>query len=195
MRSEEMDSVRRVLADSRKSPDASDQRLGKVLLDQFDQWVKPLAPDFDEARAVSSRYLQAEDLAEARELAGARAGQFTGSGFENALRTEYRGLDRGTVKGRNWFDPSVSEAIQKVSRGTPASNAARAIGRFAPTGCLGGINAWRPCRTGNDGGCQRSGWGGSGVAAGVVSGLGRYGATRMGIRNANLAESPPATAA
>lgn len=189
MRPKEMDSVRRVLADSRKSPDASDQRLGKVLLDQFDQWVKPLAPDFDEARAVSTRYLQAEDLEEARELAAVQAGQFTGSGFENALRTQYRGLDRNTVKGRDWFDPAVSDAIQKVSRGTPMSNAARAIGRFAPTGTVSAASTLGvPAGVGMMAGASGPVGVGLGLTAGAISGLGRYGATKMGIRNANIAE-------
>ncbi len=188
MRPKEMNTVRTVLSDSRKSPDPSDQRLGKILLDQFDEWVSPLAPDFDEARGVASRYLQAEDLEQAKELAGARAGQFTGSGFENALRTEYRGLDRGSIRGRNWFSPEVSDAIQNVSRGTPGSNTARAIGRFAPMGpvsaatTMGVPAALGTMVVGGPAGV------GLGLMAGGLGGVGRAAATKMGIRNADIAE-------
>jgi hypothetical protein len=134
MRPVEMDTVRGVIADGRKSMDPSDQRLSGLLTDQFDDWARPLAPEFDQARDVSSRYLQAQDLEEARQLAEAGASQFGQSGLENALRTQYRGLDRADIKGKSYFNPDVSEAIQRVGRGTLASNAARNLGRFAPTG-------------------------------------------------------------
>ena len=187
MRPTEMDTIRRVISDGRSSPDASDQRLSRILLDQFDDFVRPLAPEFDQARDVSSRYLQAQDLEQARELAGASASQFTGSGFENALRREYRALDRGTIKGREWFEPDVSEAIQNVSRGTTLSNLARGVGKLAPTGVVsGGIGMGVPSALG------MSALGPAGAAIGpLVGGIGaggRMAATNMGIRNADIAE-------
>ncbi len=172
MRPQEMNTIRGVIGDGRKSPDASDQRLAKILLDQFDDFVRPLAPEFDKARDISSRYLQAEDLKQAWDVAGANASQFTGSSFENALRNQYRALDRNTVKGREWFSPEVSNAIQDVSRGTMASNLARSVGRFAPTGPVpvlagGGIGALAGGAVGGPGG---------GVAGGLlVSGVGQMG--------------------
>lgn len=188
MRPTEMDTVRRVIADGRRSPDASDQRLAGIMLEQFDNWTRPLAPQFDEARSVASRYLQAEDLEQARELAGARAGQFSGSGFENALRTEYRGLDRSTIRGREQFTPEVTSAIQNVSRGTPASNLARNVGRFAPTGVVSaGLGTGGPIALGTMLGGPATGLA-LGTAAATVGTLGRVAATRMGLRNAEVAE-------
>lgn len=188
MKPKEMNTVRTVLADSRKSPDPSDQRLGHILLNQFDDFVSPLAPEFDQARDVSSRYLQAQDLERARELAGARASQFTGSGFENALRTEYRGLDRGNIKGNNYFSPEVTDAIQNVARGNPTSNLLRGLGRLAPTGPVSGMGSVVPAMslgamTGSPavGGAVGTGLAGAGI-------LGRIGATRMGIHAADQAE-------
>jgi hypothetical protein len=187
MTPKEMNTVRTVLADSRQSADPSDRRLGGILLDHFDNWASPLAPEFDQARSVASRYLQAQDLERARELAGARASQFTGSGFESALRTEYRGLDRGNIKGQNYFAPDVTDAIQNVARGTPASNTLRGLGRLAPTGPVAGMGSVIP-------GLATAGMFGGSVGAGVGSGLaglgiaGRIGATRMGIRAADKAE-------
>lgn len=134
MRPVEMGTVRNVIAEGRQSTDGSDRRLASILTNQFDDWSRPLAPEFDEARGVASRYLQAQDLERARELARANASQFGGSGLENSLRTQYRALDRGDIKDQNNFALPVVDAIQKVSRGTPASNFARNLGRFAPTG-------------------------------------------------------------
>lgn len=134
MRPVEMGTVRDVIAEGRRSPDAADQRLSGILTGQFDDWSRPLAPEFDAARGVSSRYLQAQDLEQARDLARASASQFGNSGLENALRTQYRALDRRAIKGQENFSLPVVDAIQKVSRGTPASNFARNLGRFAPTG-------------------------------------------------------------
>lgn len=134
MRPNEMNTVRGVIAEGRKSMEPADQRMASVLTEQFDDWARPMAPEFDQARDVSSRYLQAQDLEEARRLAEASASQFSASGLENALRTQYRGLDKKDITGRSNFAPDVSEAIQKVGRGTPLSNFARNVGRFAPTG-------------------------------------------------------------
>jgi hypothetical protein len=187
MTPKEMNTVRTVLADSRKSADPADRRLGNLLLDHFDNWASPMAPEFDQARSVASRYLQAQDLERARELAGARASQFTGSGFENALRTEYRGLDRGNIKGQNYFAPDVTDAIQTVARGTPVSNTLRGLGRLAPTGPVAGMGSVIP-------GLAAGGMFGGPTGAGVGTGLaglgiaGRVGATRMGIRAADKAE-------
>jgi hypothetical protein len=187
MTPKEMNTVRTVLADSRKSADPADRRLGNLLLDHFDNWASPMAPEFDQARSVASRYLQAQDLERARELAEARASQFTGSGFENALRTEYRGLDRGNINGQNYFAPDVTDAIQTVARGTPVSNTLRGLGRLAPTGPVAGMGSVIP-------GLAAGGMFGGPTGAGVGTGLaglgiaGRIGATRMGIRAADKAE-------
>jgi hypothetical protein len=187
MTPKEMNTVRSVLADSRQSADPSDRRLGSILLDHFDNWASPLAPEFDQARSVASRYLQAQDLERARELAGARASQFTGSGFENALRTEYRGLDRANIKGQNYFAPDVTNAIQTVARGTPVSNTLRGLGRLAPTGPVSGMGSVVPAigvgaiTNPVTGGMFGGGLAGLGIA-------GRVGATRMGIRAADQAE-------
>lgn len=187
MTPKEMNTVRTVLSDSRQSADPADRRLGSILLDHFDEWASPLAPEFDQARSVASRYLQAQDLERARELAGARASQFTGSGFENALRTEYRGLDRANIKGQNYFSPDVTDAIQTVARGTPVSNTLRGLGRLAPTGPVSGMGSVVPALSiGAMTSPATGGMFGGGLAGLGI--LGRVGATRMGIRAADNAE-------
>lgn len=187
MRPAEMDTVRRVIADGRRSPDASDQRLAIQMLDQFDNWARPLAPEFDDARDISSRYLQAEDLQEARELANVNASQFTGSGLENAVRNQFRQLDRNSVKGSQWFTPEVNDAVETVSRGTTGGNIARGIGRFAPTGPVSfatgaGAGAGLGALVG---GLPGAAIGGSLGLAGIG---GRIAATRATLKNAEMAE-------
>ncbi len=185
----QMQTVRKVMADGLSSPEATDRRLGGILTDSFDGWANPLAPELEQARDVSSRYLTAQQLEKARELAGVDASQFTGSGFENALRKHYRGLDRGAVKGSKHFTDDVTNAIETVSRGTPASNFARGLGKLAPTGVVPlGLGSALPAGlTMMAGG---GGLGGAAVGAGMagLGTLGRIGATGMGIRAADTAE-------
>jgi hypothetical protein len=183
----QMQSVRKVIADGLSSPEPAERRLSGMLTETFDNFANPLAPELKEARDISSRYLTAQQLQQARELAGARASQFTGSGFENALRTEYRGLDRAAIKGNAHFSNDVNNAIETVSRGTPTSNALRGLGRLAPTGPVSGMGS---IMSGIGMGAMTDpitgGMFGAGMAGAGI--LGRAGATHMGIRAADQAE-------
>lgn len=188
MRPVEMNTVRGVIADGRKSTDASDQRLAGMLTEQFDDWTRPMAPEFDQARDVASRYLQAEDLEKARELAAASASGLTQSGMENALRLQYRGLDKATINGRSNFHPDVVGAIETVNRGTPLSNAMRGLGKLAPRGVVSfGLGTMGPAAAGGaiGGPVGAAAVGGSALALGE---FGRAAATRLGMRNADIAE-------
>lgn len=185
----QMQVIRETLSDAAKTTQGKESRIATQMLKAFDDFSTPLAPELRQAREVSQRYLRGQQLETLSELAGARAGQFTGSGFENALRTEYRNLDRRIVRGqdRGW-SPEQVEAIQRVSRGTPASNAARNVGRMAPTGpvsFMGSVGI--PGLLGN-----AIGGPAVGAAAATGTALGGYAArnlaTNMGIRNAEIAE-------
>lgn len=135
--------VRRVIGDGLSSADGSERRIAKLLMGEFDGWTDGVAPELAsglaEARGVSSRYLQGDKIAQARELADVRAGQFSNSGTGNALRTDFRGLDRAIAKGQENFSPAVESAISEVARGTRTSNVLRNIGRFAPTGPVSAV--------------------------------------------------------
>ena len=185
----QMQTVRKVLSDAAGSADNAERRMAKMMLNEFDDWTAPLAPELAEARAIARRYINAGKLETARELAGARAGQFSGSGFENALRTDYRALDRRIVKGQErGFTPETVEAIKKVARGTPASNIARGLGKMAPTGVVsGGISTGVPFAIGSTLGGPGAGVGLAALTNALGIG-GRAAATRMGINNATLAE-------
>jgi hypothetical protein len=183
----QMQSVRKVISDGLSSAEPAERRLSGMLTETFDNFANPLAPELREARDVSSRYLTAQQLQQARELAGAQASQFTGSGFENALRTQYRGLDRGAIKGSKHFSNDVGDAIEKVSRGTPMSNALRGLGRLAPTGPVSSMGSIVPAM--GIGAATDPLTGGMFGAALAGAGMaGRAGATKMGIRAADQAE-------
>lgn len=188
MKPTQMQTVRSVMADARSSPEPNESRIARLLMDEFDGFTAPLAPELSDARGIASRYLQAQTLERARELAAERAGQFTGSGFENALRTEYRGIGRNIIKGREQFIPEVEEAVRTVSRGTPTSNVARALGKYAPTGVVSaGIGSTVPFYIGSTVGGPAVGAAAAAATLGAGS-AGRRVATNMGIRNADIAE-------
>lgn len=185
----QMQVIRETLADAAFTTEGKEGRIAKKMLSAFDDFAAPLAPELKQARDISSRYLKAGELERVRELAGARAGQFTGSGFENALRTEYRNLDRRIIKGQSQgWTPDQIEAVQNVARGTPLQNTARNIGKAAPTGVVSaGLGTGVPFMIGNAVG----GPGVGAAAAGATMGAGFAGreiATRMGLRNAEIAE-------
>lgn len=131
----QMRTVRKALSDAAKSADGSEGRMASIMLDEFDKFVDPLAPQIQRGNQLYHAAMKGEKLETARELAGSRAGQFSGSGYENALRTEYRGLERNIIKGNErGFSDAEKKAVTKVAQGTPASNTARNVGRMAPTG-------------------------------------------------------------
>jgi hypothetical protein len=183
----QMQSVRKVISDGLSSPEPAERRISGMLTETFDNFANPLAPELREARDISSRYLTAQQLEQARELAGAQASQFTGSGFENALRTQYRGLDRAAIKGNAHFSNDVNNAIETVSRGTPMSNTLRGLGRLAPTGPVSGMGSVVP---GLGVGAMTDPFTGGMVGMGLAGAgmFGRAGATHMGIRAADRAE-------
>lgn len=186
----QMQTVRDVLSDAVSATKGKERRIASMMLDQFDGFTAPLAPPLAEARKLYSQALRGDKLETLSELAGARAGQFTGSGYENALRTEYRNLDRRIVAGKEGgWSPEQVEAIQRVSRGTPASNTFRNLGRMAPTGPVSfSASAGVPFAIGTA--LTGNPWIGSAMGAATsAAGYGARGmATRMGIRNAEIAE-------
>lgn len=184
----QMQTVRGVMADGMMSKDATERRTAKSLTEAFDAWANPQAPELAQARNVSSRYLNAQQLERARELADANASRYTQSGPENALRQEYRNLDRGAIQGRGRYSDDLGAAIENVSRGTPASNAARSVGKLAPTSPMSlTLGMASPAAVGT-----MLGGPGVGAAVGLGAGgiglLGRAAATKMTSRAADIAE-------
>jgi len=65
---------------------------------------------------------------------------FTASGFENGLRTEFRALAQSNTKMRQ-FTQEEQDAIRTVVRGGPLDNFFRAVGRFSVRGPVSGMGA------------------------------------------------------
>lgn len=185
----QMQTVRKVLSDAAGSTDSAERRIASIMLNRFDDFTAPLAPQLGDARMLYARALRGEQLETLRDLAASRAGQFTGSGYENALRTEYRGLDRRIAKGveRGWT-PEQQDAISRVARGTAYANALRNVGKAAPTGIVSyGLSTGVPFMIGNALGGPTLGATLSGATMGTGF-LARELATRVTQKNALLAE-------
>lgn len=116
---------------------------GTMMLRKYDTFIARFAPEFKEGNALYTRAMRGEMMDEMEDLADIRSGQYTQSGPENALRTEYRALDRRIARGKErGLRPDQEAAVRDVTAGTPAVDALRTVGKLAPTGpvsAIGGI--------------------------------------------------------
>lgn len=187
----DMEILRRVANAAGKSIDADERRIAKIIKGQFDDYMGRLgqadvvagdpqaaSAALSTARNLWSRMSKAEVVQDAIEKAGVRAGQFTGSGFENALRTQFRQIAMNDKRMRG-FSKAEQEAIKKVAMGGPIDNALRMLGKLAPTGVIsGGIGAGAGYAVGGPVGA---------VAVPLAGTLARRGATNLTQRNVQKA--------
>lgn len=154
--------------------------MGVELLKAHDRFVSRLAPELKTANALYTRAKRGDMMDQVEDLADVRASQFTQSGMENALRTEFRGLDRRIIRGQEkGLRPDQIDAVEAVSRGTPAINTARNIGKAAPTGVVSAAGAGGvPFLIGNAIGGPQVGMAAAGASMGVGM-LGRSAANSM----------------
>jgi|TARA_R110000822_G_scaffold52646_4_gene136325 hypothetical protein len=115
----------------------SEKNALRNILRDFDASTAEIAPQIKTANALYSRAMKADQLEEMMELARIRAGQFSQSGMENAIRTEFRQLSRRIIKGQEsgWSQAEV-EQIRQISEGGTLENAARFFGKFSPKGVV-----------------------------------------------------------
>jgi hypothetical protein len=134
MTPKQIETVRGRIADGLSSKEPGEKRIARLLLNDFDEWTDAtnpaLAEGLRDARGVASRYLQGDRIALADEMADIRQSQFSNSGAGNAVRTDFRALDRNIAKGTESFTPEVEAAIREASRGTPLGNSLRNVGKF-----------------------------------------------------------------
>lgn len=185
----QMQVMRETLADAVGATKGKERRISSMMLRAFDEETTPLAPELAEARRVSSRYLQADRVNLAREVAEDRAGGLSQSSKENALRTDFRQLGTRITKGYESFNPAVEDAIKLVSRGDTKTNIARNLASFAPTR---NPSSWVP---GLGAGSSVGALAGDPVIGALVGGgttavgaIARPLATRWANRNAEIAE-------
>jgi hypothetical protein len=133
--------LRRVLLNAEKQagPGTQDAMLAGKLVDEFDDFMDtqglPATPEYAQARLLWQTQRKAQDIEQLFERAKNQAGQFSVSGMENALRTQFKQLaDNPKRFGR--FSAEEKEAILAVVRGGPVQHGLRLLGKFAPTGTV-----------------------------------------------------------
>lgn len=144
--------LRRVLSRAADSPNRAERRLAMIMMEKLDDYIGNLQPgdilagpaqtavaSLKEARSLWSRASKSEIVERAVERARNRAGQYSISGLENSLRTEFRQIAQNERTMRR-FSPAEREAVRRVAQGTSLNNMLRLLGKFAPTGpiSLGG---------------------------------------------------------
>lgn len=187
----DLDEMRQILKDAAASVDPADRRVAMMLRDKLDEFVdsppqgavitgngQEGAEALRQARDFYSRLRKSdviEDLIKDAELS---APNFSGSGMENALRTQFRNLAKNDRKMR-LFTQEERAAIEAVAKGSGMANLMRFIGRFAPTGVVsGGLSTG----TGGYVGLLAGGPVGAGIGAAALPAVGmagRLGATAL----------------
>lgn len=145
---QKLDILRQIAKEAGASPKAGERKVSEVIIEKIDDLVgkltdkdvtagdaKAAAESIFQARHLWSKVAKLDEVANLVERARISAANFSGSGFENALRTEFRALAKNKAKMRT-FTKGEQEAIKRIAKGSVGSNAARAGGKLAPTGIV-----------------------------------------------------------
>jgi hypothetical protein len=184
-----MQVVRESLQEAAKAP-GRQGKIGTTMLREFDGFTSAIAPELRQGDALWSKAMKGGKIEQLVELAGSRAGQFSGSGFENALRTEFRALERQIIKGQvKGLSQAEKDAISKVARGGPIENIMRWVGKAAPTSIVSaGMGGGMPFLIGNAFGGPAVG-AAAGIGTMAAGGAARKAATALQGRNAEIASA------
>lgn len=160
-----IETLRRVANAAGKGLDKDEGRIAGIIKDGIDDFISGLSPKdlvqgdgkvaaemLPKARDLWSKVAKLETVENLVDRAKLSAPNFSGSGMENALRTEFRALAKNAREIKT-FTPQEQKAIRKIAMGTTASNAARQMGKFAPTGVVSTVLS-----------------GGAGLASGIPGG-------------------------
>lgn len=185
----QMQAIRRNLQDAAKSLDPGERRIATLMLGEFDDFAQGVAPELAEASELYWKSKLGEMIEEAIDLAENRSGQYSQSGMENALRTQFRQMNAKIIKGQlRGIPPELAEQIRLVADGSPIQNFARGVGKFAVRGPVSGVI---PALLGT-GGFAAGGPVGAAMGAGAVALPGEVGkrlAERMAVQNADVASA------
>ena len=185
----QMQAIRRNLQDAAKSLDPGERRVATIMLGEFDDFATGVAPELAEASNLYWRSKLGETIDEAIDLARNRSSQYSQSGMENALRTQFRQLNAKIIKGQLRGVPTeLAEQIRLVADGSPIQNFARSVGKFAVRGPVSGVPSIAAALSGGAAGGPI----GAALAAGAVAAPGEIGkraAENISIRNAEIASA------
>jgi hypothetical protein len=186
-----VDLLRRIANGAAQSVDKDERRIARIIKDHIDSYVENLQPSdlvagdatkatgaLKEARDLWARGSKGEIIDSVIQRAKDSSSQFSGSGYENALRTQFRQLAKNERAMRR-FSKDEQAAIRKVADGGPVENTLRMMGKLAPTGVVsGGIGATLGYSVAGPAGA---------VAVPAAGAAARVGATAMTARNAKRA--------
>lgn len=137
--------IRTNIRDAAANPKSPIARIGMEMLDEFNDYLYKLYPQLEQADDLYWRGKAGELIDKMGELATSRAGQYSQSGIENALRGEFRLLERQIIKGRvKGLPPELVKQISKVAQGDDIQNFARWVSKFGlqnPVTSLTGVGA------------------------------------------------------
>ena len=123
-----------------RAKDAAGTSEGTMLrriLREFDTVTSTYAPEIATANDLYHRAAKAETIETMLDVSGIRSQQFSQSGLENAIRTEFRQLAIKIAKGQEvGWTPTEIEEINMIAKGGPLENSLRFIGRLAPKGIV-----------------------------------------------------------
>lgn len=174
-----LETLRKVVKGAASSADASERRLAQMIVNNLDDFVEQSSVVPYQARNLWARASKGEEIAELISRARVRAPNFSASGLENAVRTEFRQLALNPRRMR-LFNQAEQAAIRKVAQGGPLENALRMLGKLAPRGVVSSALS---------GGAGYAIGGPLGAAVTMGAGeAGRLGATALTLRNARIAE-------
>ncbi len=150
--------IRRIIKQGQKSIEGSDAATSTILLQKWDKFIETVAPKnlsgpagvapdeirqfIKSARGIWTRVKKTETVESAIDAAQLTAKRnFSASGLENALRSEFAKIARKKGFKKLWT-AEEQQFIRAVAEGTNFRNAMRLLGKAAPTGIVsGGIGA------------------------------------------------------
>jgi hypothetical protein len=132
----EAQTLRRVLSAAARSPEKDERRLASMMIERLDDLVDNFGGQkWAKARGLYHKFSKAQQIEDMLENAGIRSGQFSVSGMENALRTEFRQLQRKIIKDgreRSRWTPEQRKLIKQLGNMRGVTNILRTIGKLSP---------------------------------------------------------------
>jgi len=149
----EVDNLRRVIGSSAEYSSSSERKIASILKDKLDDYVRSIDPAknvmlgkgdaqagidaFNEGRKFFQRSAKSSTIDRLIKRAETTAPNYSASGMENALRTQFRQLSLNDRRMRG-FNAAERKAIESVAKGDPVTNAMRMAGKLAPRGIVSG---------------------------------------------------------
>jgi len=145
---DELEILRRVAAGAAASNERDERRIGKLIVSQIDDYVNNISPtdlisgnraginELRDARKLWSMNAKAEvfeQMINRAETTGSSV--YTQSGYENALRGEFRRLANNPNRMRQ-FTQAEQDQITEIARGGTLQNMLRLVGKFSPTSVI-----------------------------------------------------------